>query len=67
MQQIPSGTPRAVTGSALGDKFDLFQLLMLSDPAHAQALLAQARGTPAEKILQLAWQTGSPDTKNQIP
>ncbi len=66
MQDIPATAPKAVTGSVLGDKFDLFQLLMLSDPSQAQALLAKARGTTSEKILQLAWQTGS-DPTNKTP
>lgn len=67
MQDIPSGAPKSVTGSVLGDKFDLFQLLMLSDPEQAQALLAKARGTRSEKILQLAWQTGTPPPANTTP
>jgi hypothetical protein len=66
MQDIPTTAPKSVTGSVLGDKFDLFQLLMLSDPDQAQALLAKARGTTSEKILQLAWQTGS-DPANKTP
>jgi hypothetical protein len=61
MQQVPGGAPKDVIGSVMGDKFDLFQLLMLSDPDQAKALLAKAQGTSAEKILQLAWTTGSAD------
>lgn len=53
--EIPRGAPSDVKGSLLGDKFDLFQLLITSDPDRAEALLAKARGTPAEKVLQFAW------------
>lgn len=67
MADIPAETSKPVAGSVLGDKFDLFQLLMVSDPDQAKALLAQARGTASEKILLLAWQTGSADKSNQIP
>jgi hypothetical protein len=67
MQDLPTTAPKAVTGSVLGDKFDLFQLLMLSDPGQAQALLDKARGTRSEKILQLAWQTGTPAPPNNTP
>jgi hypothetical protein len=69
-QDVPGGTPKAVIGSALGDKFDLFQLLVLTDREQAKALLAKAQGTPREKILQLAWQTGVadlPKTQNPQP
>lgn len=67
MVKLPEGASNAVLGSLLGDKFDLFQLLMVSDPAQAEALLAQARGTRSEKVLQLAWSTGNVHQTNQTP
>lgn len=57
--ELPDQVPDAVAGSVLGDKFDLFQLVMASDPDKAKALLAQARGTASEKVLLLAWGTSS--------
>jgi hypothetical protein len=67
MVKLPEGASSAVLGSLLGDKFDLFQLLMVSDPAQANALLAQARGTRSERLLQLAWSTGNVHQTNQTP
>jgi hypothetical protein len=67
MVKLPEGASNAVLGSLLGDKFDLFQLLMVSDPAQADALLAQARGTRSERVLQLAWSTGNVHQTNQTP
>jgi hypothetical protein len=49
----------------LGDKFDLFRILMISDPALAKSLLAKSRGTSLEKILYLGWQTGASGLKMQ--
>jgi hypothetical protein len=67
-QDVPAGTPGAVVGSVLGDKFDLFQLLVLTDPEQAKALLAKAQGTSRQTVLQLAWQTGVADLpKNKNP
>jgi hypothetical protein len=64
LAEIPTGASRSVKGSALGDKFDLFQLLMLSDPDRAAHLLAKTRGTPLENVFQLAWATGSSPRKS---
>ena len=67
-QDVPAGTPQAVVGSVLGDKFDLFQLLVLTDPEQAKALLAKAQGTSRATVLQLAYQTGLADLpKNKNP
>jgi hypothetical protein len=67
-QDVPSATPKAVIGSVLGDKFDLFQLLVLTDPDRAKALLAGAQGTSRQTVLQLAYQTGVADLpKNTNP
>lgn len=63
---VSPGVPSSVAGSVLGDKFDLFQLLMASDPDQAKALLAKSHGTASEKILLLAAKT-SGDTNNQTP
>jgi hypothetical protein len=60
-QDVPRDTARPVVGSVLGDKFDLFQLLVMTDREHARALLAQAQGTTRATVLQLAWQTGTAD------
>jgi hypothetical protein len=57
--ELPEQVPDSVAGSVLGDKFDLFQLVMASDPDKARALLAQAHGTASEKVLLLAWGTSS--------
>jgi hypothetical protein len=65
MMDVPSTLSNEAKGSVLGDKFDLFQLLMLSDPTQAEALLANARGTSMEKIVQLAWQTAQAGKSNQ--
>jgi hypothetical protein len=64
LAEIPAGASKSVRGSALGDKLDLFQLLMLSDPDHAVHLLSRTRGTPLEKIFQLAWASGSSPRKS---
>jgi hypothetical protein len=56
MADIPASVANDVKGSMLGDKFDLFQLLVVSDPDQAKVLLAKARGTSSEKTLQFAWQ-----------
>jgi hypothetical protein len=66
LADLPSGASKSVTGSVLGDKFDLFQLLMLSEPEQAKTLLAKVQGTPAERILLLAWRTGSERTTHQM-
>jgi hypothetical protein len=60
-QDVPHGTAKPVVGSVLGDKFDLFQLLVVTDREHARALLDQAQGTTRATVLQLAWQTGNAD------
>ena len=65
LAEIPEGAVQAVKGSTLGDKFDLFQILMMSDRAQAEALLAKARGTALEQILRLAWETGSSGQQNK--
>lgn len=54
---VPGGIPDDLGGSVLGDKFDLFQLMIVGAPEQAKALLAQAQGKPTERILRLAWQT----------
>lgn len=59
LADIPATLPKDVRGSLLGDKFDLYQHLMLADPARAKALLAMASGTSSEKILELAHRTGA--------
>lgn len=67
---VSPGLPSSVAGSVLGDKFDLFQLLIASDPDQAKALLAKSRGTASEKILLLAWGTSGQqpgDKNNQTP
>ena len=58
LAQFSSSDDRSAVayGSLLGDKFDLFQHLMLSDPQEAERLLAQAKGTSSEKILRLAYE-----------
>jgi len=66
LADIPAGASNSTTGSLLGDKYDLFQLLMVSDPDQAKALLAKAQGTRSAKILQLAWQTGSPHPNDEV-
>lgn len=58
LADIPTTVPKEVRGSLLGDKFDLYQHLLLADPARAKALLALASGTSSEKILELAHRTG---------
>lgn len=58
LAEIPAGLPKAVRGSLMGDKFDLYQHLMLADPERAKALLALASGTGSEKVLELAQRTG---------
>lgn len=63
LAEIPAGASKSSKGSALGDKLDLFQILMLSDPDLAVQLLAKTRGTPLEKIFQLAWASGSSPRK----
>jgi hypothetical protein len=67
MAALPERASKAAMGSLLGDKFDLFQILMVSDPSQAQPLLATTRGTRSEKVLQLAWSTGSPRKNNNTP
>lgn len=63
LAKIPAGLSKAAKGSTLGDKFDLFQILMVSDPARAESLLEETRGTALEKIFRLAWQTSSSGRK----
>lgn len=66
MANVPGGIPDDLGGSVLGDKFDLFQLMIVSAPEQARALLAQAQGKPTERILQFAWQAywaGQPEDK----
>lgn len=60
-QDVPHDTAKPVVGSVLGDKFDLFQLLVMTDREHARELLNQAQGTTRATVLQLAWQTGNAD------
>ncbi len=59
LAEIPTGLPKAVRGSLMGDKFDLYQHLMLAEPERAKALLALASGTGSEKVLELAHRTGA--------
>lgn len=59
LAEIPAGVPKTVRGSLMGDKFDLYQHLMLADPERAKALLALASGTGSEKVLELAHRTGT--------
>lgn len=63
LAEIPAGASKSIKGSVLGDKLDLFQILMLSDPDLAVHLLAKTQGTPLEKIFQLAWASGSSPRK----
>jgi hypothetical protein len=59
LSRIPSGSTihSDALGSLLGDRFDLFQHLMISDPDEAQRLLRQAKGTSSERILRLAYES----------
>lgn len=65
LTEVPKAASSSAKGSMLGDKLDLFQILMMSDRAQAEALLGRARGTPLEKIFQLAWTTGQAAGKTQ--
>lgn len=58
LEDIPKSLVKEAKGSLLGDKIDLFQHLMLSDPDKAQLLLALAQGTRSERLLRLAYGTG---------
>ncbi len=60
LADVPVSMGKAVKGSVFGDKFDLYQHLLLSDPDRAKALLAQVRGTRAERVLRLAHESSSP-------
>ena len=60
LEDVPNTLSKEAKGSLFGDKVDLFQHLMLSDPEKAQVLLAQAQGTSNEKLLRLAYATGEP-------
>lgn len=67
LAEVPRAAPSSAKGSMLGDKLDLFQILMMSDRAEAEALLTRARGTPLEKVFELAWSTGAPPREAAVP
>lgn len=60
LADVPLTMGKAAKGSVLGDKFDLYQHLLLSDPDRAEALLVQVRGTRAERALRLAHESAAP-------
>lgn len=65
LEDVPKSLAAEAKGSLLGDKIDLFQHLMLSDPDKAQMLLTRAQGTRSEKLLRLAYGTGEQDKQPQ--
>jgi hypothetical protein len=67
MADLPGDAANDLKGSMLGDKFDLFQLLLDTDLEHAKSLLAEVRGTPSEKILQFAWRSSRVGQSEPVP
>jgi hypothetical protein len=54
LAELPVGLPPDVRGSLLGDKMELYQYLVLNNPALADELLARVKGTKLEPVLLAA-------------
>lgn len=54
LAELPAGLPSDIRGSLLGDKVELYQYLVLNNPALADELMARVRGTKLEPVLLAA-------------
>jgi hypothetical protein len=54
LAELPAGLVPEVRGSLLGDKVELYQYLLLNNPALADELMARVQGTKLEPVLLAA-------------
>lgn len=54
LAELPTGLPPEIRGSLLGDKMELYQYLVMNNPALADDLLARVKGTKLEPVLLAA-------------
>jgi hypothetical protein len=54
LAELPAGLPPEIRGSLLGDKMELFQYLVMNNPALADELMARVSGTRLEPVLLAA-------------
>lgn len=54
LAELPSGLPSDLRGSVLGDKVELYQYLLLTNPDIADEIMARAKNTKLENVLLAA-------------